>query len=147
MIENRLDCGNDFETTFSRYWVDFGSKNLSKMRGLRVTFFYYVPNRCPLCDRTFQSWQALASHVAQTHKVRSPLQCRVLNNKCPCCDKQWPYTYNNLVHIRNTRACREYVLNLPSYDYETIKPLINSDNARIKANKASGYPALYCHNK
>ena len=32
LIENRLDFCNDFETTFSRYWIDFGSKNLSKMR-------------------------------------------------------------------------------------------------------------------
>ena len=38
LIKNRLDFCNDFETTFSRSWVDFGSNNLSKMRGLRVTF-------------------------------------------------------------------------------------------------------------
>ena len=28
----------EFRTTFSRYWEDFGSQNLSKMRGLRVAF-------------------------------------------------------------------------------------------------------------
>ena len=28
----------DFETVFSRSWDDFGSKNLSEMRGRRVTF-------------------------------------------------------------------------------------------------------------
>ena len=28
----------DFEIVFSRSWIDFGSKNLSKMRGRRVTF-------------------------------------------------------------------------------------------------------------
>ena len=38
LIENRLDFCNDFEITFSGYWIDFGSKNLSKMNGLRVTF-------------------------------------------------------------------------------------------------------------
>ena len=38
LIKNRFDFCNDFENTFSRSWVVFGSKNLSKMRGLRVTF-------------------------------------------------------------------------------------------------------------
>ena len=38
LIKNRLDFCNGFESTFSRSWVDFDSKNLSKMRGLRVTF-------------------------------------------------------------------------------------------------------------
>ena len=38
LIKNRLDFCNDFESTFSGSWIDFESKNLSKMRGLRVTF-------------------------------------------------------------------------------------------------------------
>ena len=37
LMKNHIDFYNDFETTFSRFWDDFGSKNLSKMRGLRVT--------------------------------------------------------------------------------------------------------------
>ena len=49
LIENRLDFCNDFETTFSRSWVDFGSKNLSKMRGLRVTFSTSL-RICEMCD-------------------------------------------------------------------------------------------------
>ena len=38
LLKNRLDFCNDFESTFSGSWIDFESKNLSKMRGLRVTF-------------------------------------------------------------------------------------------------------------
>ena len=38
LMKNRLDFCNDFESTFSGSWVDFCSKNLSKMRGFRVTF-------------------------------------------------------------------------------------------------------------
>ena len=37
-MKNRFDFCNDFESTFSGYWVDFGSKNHSKMKGLRVSF-------------------------------------------------------------------------------------------------------------
>ena len=49
LIKNRLDFCNDFESTFSRSWVDFGSKNLSKMRGLRVTFSTLL-RICEKCD-------------------------------------------------------------------------------------------------
>jgi hypothetical protein len=38
LIKNRVDFCNDFECHFFRSWVDFGSKNLSKMRCLGVTF-------------------------------------------------------------------------------------------------------------
>ena len=36
--ENFTCFWRDLETTFSRSWDDFGGKNLSKIRGLRVTF-------------------------------------------------------------------------------------------------------------
>ena len=49
LIKNRLDFCKDFGTTFSRSWVDFGSKNLSKMRGLRVTFSSLL-RICEKCD-------------------------------------------------------------------------------------------------
>ena len=49
LMKNRLDFCNDFESTFSRSWVDFGSKNLSKMRGLRVTFSTLL-RICERCD-------------------------------------------------------------------------------------------------
>ena len=38
LLKNRTDFCYDFGTTFSRSWVEFGSKNLSKMEGLRVIF-------------------------------------------------------------------------------------------------------------
>ena len=38
LMKNRVHFCNDFETTFSRSWDDFGSKNLSKMRSRRVVF-------------------------------------------------------------------------------------------------------------
>ena len=41
-IKNLMKIGfdfyNDFQIVFSRSWIDFGSKNLSKMRGRRGTF-------------------------------------------------------------------------------------------------------------
>ena len=49
LIGNRLDFRNDFETTFSRYCVDFGCKNLSKMRGVRVVFSILL-RICEKCD-------------------------------------------------------------------------------------------------
>ena len=49
LIKNRLDFCYDFESTFFRSWVDFGSKNLSKMRGLRVTFSTLL-RICEKCD-------------------------------------------------------------------------------------------------
>ena len=49
LIKNRFDFCNDFETTFSRSWVDFGFKNLSKMRGLRLTFSTLL-RICEKCD-------------------------------------------------------------------------------------------------
>ena len=49
LMKNRLDFCNDFESTFSRSWVDFGAKNLSKMRGLRVTFSTLL-RICEKCD-------------------------------------------------------------------------------------------------
>ena len=49
LMTNRVNFCNDFETTFSRSWVDFGSKNLSKMRGLRVTFSTLL-RICEKCD-------------------------------------------------------------------------------------------------
>ena len=38
VIKNRVDFRSELETTFSRSWVDFCSKNLSKMKALRATF-------------------------------------------------------------------------------------------------------------
>ena len=32
-MKNHIDFYNDFETIFSRFWDDFGSKNLPKMKG------------------------------------------------------------------------------------------------------------------
>ena len=32
-MKNHIDFYNDFETTFSWFWDDFGSKNLPKMKG------------------------------------------------------------------------------------------------------------------
>ena len=49
LIKNRLDFYNDFETTFSRSRVDFGSKHLSQMRGLRVSFSTSL-RICEKCD-------------------------------------------------------------------------------------------------
>ena len=49
LIKNLPDFCNDFESIFSRSWVDFGSKNLSKMRGLRVTFSTLL-RICEKCD-------------------------------------------------------------------------------------------------
>ena len=48
-IKNRLNFCNDFKSTFFRSWVDFGCKNLSKMRGLRVTFSTLL-RICEKCD-------------------------------------------------------------------------------------------------
>ena len=45
LMKSQLDFCNDFESTFSPSWADFGSKNASKMRGLRViNFFNLVAN-------------------------------------------------------------------------------------------------------
>ena len=49
LMKNQPDFCNDFESTFSRSWVDFGSKNLSKMRGLRATFSTLL-RICEKCD-------------------------------------------------------------------------------------------------
>ena len=49
LIKNRLDFCKDFGTTFSWCWVDFGSKKLFKMRGLRVTFSTWL-RICEKCD-------------------------------------------------------------------------------------------------
>ena len=49
LMKNRFDFCNDFGTTFSRFWIYFGSKNLSKMRGLRVTFSSLL-RTCEKCD-------------------------------------------------------------------------------------------------
>ena len=49
LIKNLLDLCNDFEITFSRSWVGFGSENISKMRGLRVTFSTLL-RICEKCD-------------------------------------------------------------------------------------------------
>ena len=49
LIKNHIDFYNGFETTFSRFWDDFGSKNLSKTRGRRVTFAGSL-RICEKCD-------------------------------------------------------------------------------------------------
>ena len=49
LMKNQPDFYNDFESTFSRSWVDFGSKNLSKMKGLRATFSTLL-RICEKCD-------------------------------------------------------------------------------------------------
>ena len=49
LINNRVVFCNDFEFLFFRSWVDFGSKNLSKMRGLGVTFSTSL-RVCEKCD-------------------------------------------------------------------------------------------------
>ena len=38
LIKNRVDFCNDSKCLIFRSWIDFGSKHLSKMRGLGVTF-------------------------------------------------------------------------------------------------------------
>ena len=38
LYKNRYDFRTDIRTTFSHSWVDFGTKKLSKMRGLGITF-------------------------------------------------------------------------------------------------------------
>ena len=48
-IKNYIIFHIEFITTFSRYFVDFGSKNLSKMEGLRVTFSTLL-RICEKCD-------------------------------------------------------------------------------------------------
>ena len=49
LMKNQLDFYNEFESTFSRSWADSGSKNLSKMRVLRVTFSTLL-RICEKCD-------------------------------------------------------------------------------------------------
>ena len=49
LLGNRPDFYIDFETTFSWSWHDFGSKNLSQIRGLRVTFSILL-RICEKCD-------------------------------------------------------------------------------------------------
>ena len=49
LIKFRVDFCNVFEYPFSRSWIDFGSKNLSKMRGLGVTFSTSL-RICEKCD-------------------------------------------------------------------------------------------------
>ena len=106
-----------------------------------------IRDRCSTCDRVFKTWQAYQSHIAQAHNIRSPIQLRILDNVCPCCDKKWPYRYNNVLHVRQTAKCREYVMNVPPFSFEQVKPLIDSDNKIIKANRSSGLPPLYSHSK
>ena len=48
-IKNYMIFHIEFRTTFSRYWEDFGSQNLSKMRGLRVAFSTSL-RICEKCD-------------------------------------------------------------------------------------------------
>ena len=40
LLKNQCDFCNDFESTFSRSWVDFGSKNLSK---IKVSGYLFQP--------------------------------------------------------------------------------------------------------
>ena len=49
LIKFRVDFCNVFKYLFFRSWVDFGSKNLSKMRGLGVTFSTSL-RICEKCD-------------------------------------------------------------------------------------------------
>ena len=49
LVKNRIDFCNDFEFLFFRSWVDFGSKKLSKMRGLGVIFSSSL-RVCEKCD-------------------------------------------------------------------------------------------------
>ena len=49
LIKIRVDFCNDFEFLFFRSWVDLSSKNLSKMRGLGVTFSTSL-RVCEKCD-------------------------------------------------------------------------------------------------
>ena len=49
LMKNHIDFYNDFETTFSGFLDDVGSKNLSKMRGRRVTFSTSL-RICEKCD-------------------------------------------------------------------------------------------------
>ena len=49
LLKNQPDFCNDVESTFFRSWHDFGSKKLSKMRGLRVTFSTLL-RICEKCD-------------------------------------------------------------------------------------------------
>ena len=56
LIKNQLDFCYDFESTFSRSWVDFGSKNLSKIRGLRATFSTLL-RICEKCDLEQSSYR------------------------------------------------------------------------------------------
>ena len=49
LVKNRIDFCNDFEFLFFPSWVDLGSKNLSQMRGLGVTFSTSL-RVCEKCD-------------------------------------------------------------------------------------------------
>ena len=49
LMTNRVNLKSDFETTFSRSWAEVGAKNLSEMRGLRVTFSTWL-RRCEKYD-------------------------------------------------------------------------------------------------
>ena len=49
LIKFRVDFCNVFKYLFFRSWIDFGSKNLSKMRGLGVTFSTSL-RICEKCD-------------------------------------------------------------------------------------------------
>ena len=49
LIKNRVDFCNDFECFIFRSWIDFGSKNLSQMRDLGITFSTSL-RVCEKCD-------------------------------------------------------------------------------------------------
>ena len=49
LMKNRVDFCNDFETTFSRFWEELGTKSLSKMKSLRMVFSTSF-QICEKCD-------------------------------------------------------------------------------------------------
>ena len=46
-----------------------------------------------------------------------------------------------------TKLCRESVCKPPDLDPKIISDAVEKDNRIIKANKAAGLPALFCHSK
>ena len=56
LYKNRYDFRTDIRISFSHSWVDFGSKKLSKMRGLGITFstLLRIGEKCDFKQRSLR---------------------------------------------------------------------------------------------
>ena len=90
--------------------------------------------------------QGLTCHLARSHGYKHPVSLRLDSAVCPC-NKDNTVGYLNIKHVRDTKICHKYVMNMPILSKDRLAELLKIDNALINDNLRKGLPKFSAHRR